>query len=142
MTYKEAARHMRESKKRRAVHGIRLHVGVTSDVFSAVSEFAFAERLDKVEILTFLLHKHLPKAPYDAVPKWMLPEGDETTVKDFALPYRQDEELENAFRHLEHRFGLYRVDVVEAIVTRSFTAAKGLVPPNAWARSRGADKPG
>ncbi len=125
-----------ESKKRREVNGIRLHVGVTSDVFSAVSEFAFAERLDKVEILTFLLHKHLPKAPYDAVPKWMLPEGDETTVKDFALPYRQDEELENAFRHLEHRFGLYRVDVVEAIVTRFLPAAKGLVRPKRRVRAR------
>jgi hypothetical protein len=135
-TYKELARQLRESKKRREVNGIRLHVGVTSDVFSAVSEFAFAERLDKVEILTFLLHKHLPKAPYDAVPKWMLPEGDETTVKDFALPYRQDEELENAFRHLEHRFGLYRVDVVEAILTRFLPAAKGLVRPKRRVRAR------
>jgi hypothetical protein len=141
--YENLATQLRESKKRReALGGVRLHVRVSADVFSAVSELAFAKRLDKVEIVTFLLRQHLPKAPYDVVPKWMVREGEDTTVKEYALPYLQDAELEEAFRNMQFRFQLYRVDILEAIVLRYLPAAKGLVRPKRKVRARVVSKLG
>jgi hypothetical protein len=141
--YENLASQLRESKKRReAMGGVRLHLRVSADVFSAVSELAFAKRLDKVEIVTFLLRQHLPKAPYDVVPKWMLCEGEDTTIKEYALPYLQDADLGEAFRNLQFRFQLYRVDLLEAIVLRYLPRAKALVRPKRKVRARVVSKLG
>lgn len=141
--YENIATQLRDFKRRRKPFGgIRLHMRVSADVFSAVSELGFAKRLDKVEIVTFLLRQHLPKAPYDVVPRWMLSEGEETTVKEYALPYLQDSDLEEAFRNLQFRFQLYRVDVLEAIVLHYLPAARGLVKPKRRVRARVVSKLG
>ena len=141
--YENIAGRLREFKKRRKPFGgVRLHMRVSADVFSAVSQLAFAKRLDKVEIVTFLLRQYLPEPPYDVVPKWMLREGEETTVKEYALPYLQDSDLDEAFRALQFRWQLYRVDLLEAIVLHYLPAAKGLVRPKRRVRARVVSKLG
>ena len=53
----------------------RVAVAVSKDVFSRVSHLAFSRELDKIDILTFLFHRHLGDLKADKIPKWLLVES-------------------------------------------------------------------
>jgi hypothetical protein len=104
-------------------------VKVDSDVFSRVSNVSYARRLDKIEVLTYLLSRYLPEAGHEEPPAWLVQERPDDILNSFHLVYHEDSEIAPRFTWLEQRFGLLKVDIVAAIVTRYLPASPFVVPP-------------
>jgi hypothetical protein len=102
---------------------------VDSDTFSRVSHVSHARRLDKVEVLTYLLSRYLPEAGKPEPPAWLLQERSDDILNSFHLVYHDDAGIAERFDWLELRFGLLKVDIVAAIVGRYLPPAPFTVPP-------------
>jgi hypothetical protein len=107
----------------------RVLVKVDSDIFSRVSNVSYARRLDKIEVLTYLLSRYLPEAGREELPAWLVQERPDDILNSFHLVYHEDSEIARRFTWLEQRFGLLKVDIVAAIVTRYLPASPFVVPP-------------
>jgi hypothetical protein len=107
----------------------RVLVKVDSDIFSRVSNVAYARRLDKIEVLTYLLSRYLPQAGREEPPSWLAQARPDDVLNSFHLVYQEDSEIAPRFTWLEQRFGLLKVDIVAAIVTRYLPASPFVVPP-------------
>ena len=108
---------------------LRVPVTISQEAFNRVSYAAYARKLGKVEVLTYLLESHVPKAGCDSVPKWMVSTELETEKRSRHLSYSQSRELEERFDWLMLRFRLVRVEMIEAIVVRYLPPAPFEVLP-------------
>lgn len=97
---------------------LRVPVTISQEAFNRVSYAAYARKLGKVEVLTYLLEAHVPKAGCDSVPKWMVSTELETEKRSRHLSFSQSRELEERFDWLMLRFRLVRVEMIETIVIR------------------------
>ncbi|MGA8656403.1 MAG: hypothetical protein WB586_09655 [Chthoniobacterales bacterium] len=107
----------------------RVLVTVDSDVFSRISHVSHARRMNKIEVLSYLLARYLPEAGPTDPPAWIMQERPEEVINCFHLVYLEDAEIAERFSWLEHKFGLLKVDIVAAIVTRYLPSAPFVVPP-------------
>ena len=114
----------------------RVLVKADSDTFSRVSRVSFARRLDKTEVLTYLLSRYLPDEGRQEPPPWLVQERPDDVLNVFPLVYAEDSEIATRFAWLEQRFGLLKVDIVAAIVTRYLPASPFVVPPKRRARRK------
>jgi hypothetical protein len=114
----------------------RVLVKADSDTFSRVSRVSFARRLDKTEVLTYLLSRYLPDEGRQEPPAWLVQERPDDVLNAFPLVYAEDSEIATRFAWLEQRFGLLKVDIVAAIVTRYLPASPFVVPPKRRARRK------
>jgi hypothetical protein len=114
----------------------RVLVKTDSDIFSRVSRVSFARRLDKTEVLTYLLSRYLPEEGRQEPPIWLVQERPDDVLNAFPLVYAEDSEIAARFAWLEQRFGLLKVDIVAAIVTRYLPASPFIVPPKRRARRK------
>jgi hypothetical protein len=114
----------------------RVLVKADSDTFSRVSRVSFARRLDKTEVLTYLLSRYLPDEGRQEPPPWLVQERPDDVLNAFPLVYAEDSEIATRFAWLEQRFGLLKVDIVAAIVTRYLPASPFVVPPKRRARRK------
>jgi hypothetical protein len=119
----KARRHQHTGRDRRAL------VKVDSDVFSRVSNVSYARRIDKIEVLSYLLSRYLPEAGREEPPPWLLQERPDEVLNSFHLVYLEDAEIAARFAWLEQRFGLLKVDIVAAIAIRYLPDAPFVVPP-------------
>ena len=123
------AHQVKAHRRHRSGSNPRVLVKVDSDIFSRVSNVSYARRLDKIEVLTYVLSRYLPEAGRDEPPAWLAQERPDDTLNSFHLVYQEDSEIAPRFTWLEQRFGLLKVDIVAAIVTRYLPAAPFVVPP-------------
>jgi hypothetical protein len=123
------AHQIKAQRRQRSVLNPRVLVKVDSDTFSRVSNVSFARRLDKIEILTYLLSRYLPEAGREEPPAWLLQERPDDVLNSLHLVYQEDSGIAARFTWLEQRFGLLKVDIVAAIVNRYLPAAPFVVPP-------------
>ena len=114
----------------------RVLVKADSDTFSRVSRVSFARRLDKTEVLTYLLSRYLPDEGRQEPPAWLVQERPDDILNAFPLVYAEDSEIATRFAWLEQRFGLLKVDIVAAIVTRYLPASPFVVTPKRRARRK------
>jgi hypothetical protein len=114
----------------------RVLVKAYSDIFYRVSRVSFSRRLDKTEILTYLLSRYLPEEGRQEPPAWLVQERPDDVLNAFHLVYQEDSEIAARFTWLEQRFGLLKVDIVAAIVTRYLPASLFTVPPKRRARRK------
>jgi hypothetical protein len=114
----------------------RVLVKADSDTFSRVSRVSFARRLDKTEVLTYLLSRYLPDEGRQEPPAWLVQERPDDVLNAFPLVYAEDSEIATRFAWLEQRFGLLKVDIVAAIVSRYLPASPFVVPPKRRARRK------
>jgi hypothetical protein len=105
-------------------------VTVSDEVFSAVSYLAYAREMDKVEVLSLLLQRHLPVAQIETIPNWLIKSELETTKKECHLSFFEDLDVKRSLAWLELRFELYKVDVIESIVQRYLPKAPFLFARN------------
>ena len=114
----------------------RVLVKADSDTFSRVSRVSFARRLDKTEVLTYLLSRYLPDEGRQEPPAWLVQERPDDVLNAFPLVYAENSEIATRFAWLEQRFGLLKVDIVAAIVARYLPASPFVVPPKRRARRK------
>jgi hypothetical protein len=105
----------------------RITVAVSEDVFSRVSHLAFSRELDKMDILTFLLHRHLGDLSADKIPKWLSAQSKGPNRIDF-LSFVQTSDLAKTIALLQARLGINKVDIVEKLVLQWLPRAPFTVP--------------
>jgi hypothetical protein len=127
--FDEIERQLRSKRRRREPGARRVTVTVSDEVFSAVSYLAYAREMDKVEVLSFLLRRHVPVAEIETIPNWLIKSELETTKKECHLSFFEDLDVKRSLAWLELRFELYKVDVIESIVQRYLPKAPFLVRP-------------
>jgi hypothetical protein len=114
----------------------RVPVLVSAEAFNRVSYASFARRLDKIEVLTYLLEKYVPSGRPESAPSWLVKTDLETEEKTRHLSYAKSEDaskgegeesrkedLEERFWWLQGRFSVHKVDVIEAIIMKHLPAA-------------------
>jgi hypothetical protein len=87
-------------------------------------------------VLTYLLSRYLPDEGRQEPPGWLVQERPDDVLNAFPLVYAEDSEIATRFAWLEQRFGLLKVDIVAAIVTRYLPASPFVVPPKRRARRK------
>ena len=93
-----------------------------------MSHFSFVERLGKIEILTFLLDRFVPKEGSDKAPRWLVRSpGEATGIR--RLTYFEDAKLNARLLLLKDWHGLSKVTVIENIVVQALPASPRNVPP-------------
>jgi transcription elongation GreA/GreB family factor len=112
---------------RRPIGSKRVAVGVSDDVFSRVSHLAFSRSLDKIDILTFLLHRHLGDLSLDRIPKWLSADTKGLNRIVF-LSFVQSPDLAKTIAALQARRGMNKVDIVERVVLQWLPRAPFTVP--------------
>jgi hypothetical protein len=105
----------------------RVTVAVSEDVFSRVSHLAFSRELDKIDILTFLLHRHLGELSAEKIPKWLSAQSNGPNRIDF-LSFVQTPDLAKTIAILQARLGINKVDIVEKLVLQWLPRAPFTVP--------------
>ena len=105
----------------------RVAVAVSKDVFSRVSHLAFSRELDKIDILTFLFHRHLGDLKADKIPKWLLVESKGPNRVDY-LSFLETPDLAKKIALLQERMGINKVDIVEKLVLQWLPRAPFTVP--------------
>jgi hypothetical protein len=106
----------------------RMTVNVSEDVFSRVTHFSFVERIGKIEILTFLLDRFVPKEDSEKAPRWLVRKpGEATGIRH--LTYFEDDQLNSRLLLLKDWHGLSKVTVIENIVLQALPASPRNVPP-------------
>lgn len=93
----------------------RIPIAVSKDVFSRVTYLAKLRNLDKIEVLTYLLVKHMPTDPKASLPRWLGSERRGPQRTDY-LSYLENEQLALGFSWLQLRAGLNKVDVIEKLI--------------------------
>jgi hypothetical protein len=132
----EVAKAVRSRRRSPGVNMRRVPVLVSAEAFNRVSYASFARRLDKIEVLTYLLEKYVPSGRPDSAPGWLVKTDVETEEKTRHLSYAKTEDiskgegdesrkedLEERFWWLQGRFSVHKVDVIEAIIMKHLPAA-------------------
>jgi hypothetical protein len=106
----------------------RITVSVSEEVFSRVSHLHFVERLGKLEIMSFLMERFVPKDSPEKLPRFLARElEDEDQPRH--LVFFEDLKLAERLDWLKARHGLAKVAVVENIVLHALPLAPFNVPP-------------
>jgi len=132
----EVAKGVRSRRRSPGVNTRRVPVLVSAEAFNRVSYASFARRLDKVEVLTYLLEKFVPSGRPENAPSWLVKTDLETDERTRHLSYAKTdassksgaeeskkEDLEERFWWLQGRFSMHKVDVIEAIIMKHLPAA-------------------
>jgi len=100
----------------------RITVAVSEEVFSRVSHLHFVERLGKLEIMSFLMERFVPKDRPEKLPRFLVRElGDEDQPRH--LVFFEDLKLAERLDWLKARHGFAKVAVVENIVLHALPPA-------------------
>jgi hypothetical protein len=132
----EVAKAVRARRRSPGVNMRRVPVLVSAEAFNRVSYASFARRLDKIEVLTYLLEKYVPSGRPESAPSWLVKTDLETDEKTRHLSYAKSEDasksegeearkedLEERFWWLQGRFSVHKVDVIESIIMKHLPAA-------------------
>ena len=132
----EVAKAVRSRRRSPGVNMRRVPVLVSAEAFNRVSYASFARRLDKIEVLTYLLEKYVPSGRPESAPGWLVKTDLETDEKTRHLSYAKSEDtsksegeearkedLEERFWWLQGRFSVHKVDVIESIIMKHLPAA-------------------
>jgi hypothetical protein len=113
---------------RTAEPGRRITVSVSEEVFSRVSHLHFVERIGKLEIMSYLMERFVPKERPEKLPRFLARElEDEDQPRH--LTFFEDLELAQRLDWLKERHGFTKVAVVENIVLHVLPPAPFNVPP-------------
>ena len=106
----------------------RITVSVSEEVFSRVSHLHFVERVGKLEIMSFLMDRFVPKDRPEKPPRFLARElEDEDQPRH--LTFFEDLKLAERLDSLKARHGFTKVAVVENIVLHALPPAPFNVPP-------------
>jgi hypothetical protein len=106
----------------------RITVSVSAEVFSRVSHLHFVERVGKLEIMSFLMERYVPKDRPEKLPRFLARElEDEDQPRH--LTFFEDLKLAERLDWLKARHGFAKVAVVENIVLHALPPAPFNVPP-------------
>lgn len=132
----EVAKAVRSRRRSPGVNTRSVPVLVSAEAFNRVSYASFARRLDKIEVLTYLLEKYVPSGRPESAPGWIVKTDLETEEKTRHLSYAKSEDtakdegeesrkedLEERFWWLQGRFSVHKVDVIEAIIMKHLPPA-------------------
>jgi len=132
----EVAKAVRSRRRSPGVNMRRVPVLVSAEAFNRVSYASFARRLDKIEVLTYLLEKYVPAGRPESAPSWLVKTDLETEEKTRHLSYAKSEDaskgegeearkedLEERFWWMQGRFSVHKVDVIESIIMKHLPAA-------------------
>jgi hypothetical protein len=106
----------------------RITVSVSEEVFSRVSHLHFVERVGKLEIMSFLMERYVPKARPEKLPRFLAQELEDEDHPRY-LTFFEDLKLAEQLDWLKARHGFTKVAVVENIVRHALPAAPFKVPP-------------
>lgn len=106
----------------------RITVSVSEEVFSRVSHLHFVERLGKLEIVSFLMERFVPKDRPEKLPRFLARElEDEDQPRH--LTFFEDAQLAERLDWLKARHAFTKVAMVENIVLHALPPAPFNVPP-------------
>jgi hypothetical protein len=106
----------------------RITVSASEEVFSRVSHLHFVERIGKLEIMSYLMERFVPKERPEKLPRFLTRElEDEDQPRH--LTFFEDLELAERLDWLKERHGFTKVAVVENIVLHVLPPAPFNVPP-------------
>ena len=106
----------------------RITVSVSEEVFSRVSQLHFVERVGKLEILSFLMERFVPKDRPEKLHRFLARElEDEDQPRH--LTFFEDLKLAERLDWLKAKHGFTKVAVVENIVLHALPPAPFNVPP-------------
>jgi hypothetical protein len=106
----------------------RITVSVSEEIFSRVSHLHFVERLGKLEIMSFLMERFVPKDSPEKLPRFLARElEDEDQPRH--LVFFEDLKLAKRLDWLKERHGVAKVAVVENIVLHALPPAPFNIPP-------------
>jgi hypothetical protein len=106
----------------------RITVSVSEEVFSRVSHLHFVERVGKLEIMTFLMERYVPRDRPEKLPRFLAREL-ENEDQPRHLTFFEDLKLAERLDWLKARHGFSKVAVVENIVLHALPTAPFNVPP-------------
>ena len=106
----------------------RITVSASEEVFSRVSHLHFVERIGKLEIMSYLMERFVPKERPERLPRFLTRElEDEDQPRH--LTFFEDLELAERLDWLKEKHGFTKVAVVENIVLHVLPPAPFNVPP-------------
>jgi hypothetical protein len=106
----------------------RITVSASEEVFSRVSHLHFVERIGKLEIMSYLMERFVPKEHPEKLPRFLTRElEDEDQPRH--LTFFEDLELAERLDWLKEKHGFTKVAVVENIVLHVLPPAPFNVPP-------------
>jgi len=106
----------------------RITVSVSEEVFSRVSHLHFVERVGKLEIMSFLMERYVPRDRPEKLPRFLAREL-ENEDQPRHLTFFEDLKLAERLDWLKARHGSTKVAVVENIVLHALPPAPFNVPP-------------
>jgi hypothetical protein len=106
----------------------RITVSVSEEVFSRVSHLHFVERVGKLEIMSFLMDRDVPRDRPEKLPRFLAREL-ENEDQPRHLTFFEDLNLAERLDWLKARHGFSKVAVVENIVLHALPPAPFNVPP-------------
>jgi hypothetical protein len=106
----------------------RITVSVSEEVFSRVSHLHFVERVGKLEIMSFLMERHVPKDYPEKLPRFLTREL-QNEDQPRHLTFFEDSTLAERLDWLKARYGFAKRAVVENVVLHSLPPAPFNVPP-------------
>jgi hypothetical protein len=106
----------------------RITVSVSEEVFSRVSHLHFVERVGKLEIMSFLMERYVPRDRSEKLPRFLAREL-ENEDQPRHLTFFEDLKLAERLDWLKARHGSTKVAVVENIVLHALPPAPFNVPP-------------
>ncbi len=106
----------------------RITVLVSEEVFSRVSHLHFVERVGKLEIVSFLMERFVPKDRPEKLPRFLARELEDE-YQPRHLTFFEDVQLVERLDWLKARHGFTKVAVVENIVLHALPPAPFNVPP-------------
>jgi hypothetical protein len=124
--FKEIAPQIRAFKV--AGRARRITVSVSEEVFSRVSHLHFVERVGKLEIVSFLMERFVPKDRPEKLPRFLARELEDE-YQPRHLTFFEDVQLVERLDWLKARHGFTKVAVVENIVLHALPPAPFNVPP-------------
>jgi hypothetical protein len=113
----------------------RITVSVSEEVFSRVSHLHFVERVGKLEIMSFLMERYVPRDRPEKLPRFLAREL-ENEDQPRHLTFFEDLKLAERLDWLKARHGSTKVAVVENIVLHALPPAPFNVPPTRRRRAR------
>jgi hypothetical protein len=131
----EIASQVRARRKVNGTPGRRVSATVSEDSFNRVSHAAFARRLDKVEVLTYLLDRYVPKGRPTEIPSWLSQSEVEIEGRSRHLPFSKDDDLHDRLHWLQYRFSLVQVDIIENIIQKHLPTAPFSIKPKVRRRT-------
>jgi hypothetical protein len=100
----------------------RITVSVSEEVFSRVSHLHFVERVGKLEIMSFLMERYVPKDRPEKLPRFLARELEDEDHPRY-LTFFEDLKLAERLDWLKARHGFTKVAVVENIIRHALPPA-------------------